>query len=270
MFRRISTTPSWVKSGSDEPHEKGKPLRGTGLKAKQARHIRARQAAGRRAFFDFLYLRSLDRDRQKARRLVQSIAKYPVGGIVPFHSSIRTYLLRPEDEKRLQEHLRSAIGRLVLDWSTRARDIRRPWWAPKLSVQGTYLRRSNDLLLQFAIVKPDWLRLVYVGLGILGEALPSLRNCALCGRMFFKIKQQACCSLSHASVVRARTRTAKMAQGCPQGRKKTDYRQGVQEQHNEWRVLEPPNLAPESDVLVRSHRAEHKRRSRRGTGSKSK
>jgi hypothetical protein len=195
------------------------------------------RAEARRALFDFAYLERGRHNYQRAREFLARIAKYPTKGIVPFHSSEGRFNLKPSEVWKVQRRLQSAVGRLVLSWSPGAGMMATFWQIGSLSIKQRFYRTKKDSIVTLAEVKPDWLRLVSIATAILGEALPQLRECTLCQRLFFRIKRQVCCCPPHAWVLQARTRGALSRKGGPQGRKRKDYGQKVRKQHEAWRKI---------------------------------
>jgi hypothetical protein len=87
------------------------------------------------------------------------------------------------------------------------------------------------------MLSPPWMRLVIPASAVLVDAQPWLRFCALCGRVFFKVKRKRLCAPDHAKVFfarQARENGSRRASGPRRGRKRTEYEEQVIAQHQTW------------------------------------
>src|SRR5262249_24233414 len=90
-------------------------------------------------------------------------------------------------------------------------------------------------------VRPSWMADVLRAATVLLDAMPWLRYCGLCGRLFFQVKSQRVCSRRCSVVVQSRRRWTRAKKGRPaerRGRPRTDYASVVAAAHQRWMHVE--------------------------------
>jgi len=154
---------------------------------------------------------------------------------IPLSASRTGVDLRWEDARRVQADIRDAIARLVLQYRVGDGPGRRLWGTDWISIRVGLYRARADSIVGSIDVQPDYGRLVLAAAAVLRRSLPWLRFCALCGRLFFKVKRQITCSPLCYSVLQARKRPDRRPKGdTRRGRKQRNYATANEDEHTAW------------------------------------
>jgi hypothetical protein len=106
--------------------------------------------------------------------------------------------LSEDDLRRAHGEVRRLLYFLVLEEQTFARSLQ------KANLDVSYSRRRGGAIEWSAIVRPIEVRIMVATLAVLADAFPWLDRCALCGRIFFRVRVQRLCSRRCANVFHAR------------------------------------------------------------------
>ncbi|MBI3455492.1 MAG: hypothetical protein HY002_06875 [Candidatus Rokubacteria bacterium] len=141
--------------------------------------------------------------------------------------------LRKEELAVLQRDLRTALARLVIGYDADGVDLS-AWETGEIRVVLAHVRDGPAVLSDITAVSPRWGRELLGLLAVLESSTPWLRYCALCGRLFFKVKRKLLCSRTCAVVYQARRGRAGRRPGERRGRRQTDLAEPVAAEHNAW------------------------------------
>lgn len=181
---------------------------------------------------DFIYA-----DKPKSDRLSSVRGYRPRGGLrIGAATEIRGRRTRL-DAARVQRELRRGIAELVLaPGIEHARDPlpfgpRGEWRLPRIGDVDLLCVRSSAWGLGPDVVTVDYLWKIdaLLGASVLLDALPWLRFCKLCGRLFFKIKRQEFCRREHGNIAAHRS-----AGESDRGRPRESFEAENVERHNAW------------------------------------
>jgi hypothetical protein len=129
-----------------------------------------------------------------------------------------------------QREVRRGVAALIL------RDGPGNLWKLPPSSQARFVCSQGDLLgygPQLVVVRPEHVALTLAAAAILVDALPWLRFCPLCGKLFFKVSRQSGCTPSHVDTMRARRRPRKHAEE-RRGRPQQDFSGWAVAQYTAW------------------------------------
>jgi hypothetical protein len=142
-----------------------------------------------------------------------------------------------EQIRFVQREIRAALVWLVL-----APDRDTPvgglcWKQPPAQVAVNFFHSSVDQPRVEVWVTPPQLQFVFAAGAVLAAALPWLRFCELCGRLFFKVKRQRVCGSRCKVAFQSRERSAHHRKGDEterRGRKRKDYARLIAPEHAAW------------------------------------
>lgn len=149
----------------------------------------------------------------------------------------RTIRLKSGEVHQVQEVARESLGKLILAYPPEDAELSfsRCWRLPPFEARLRYMRAGSYLLHDIEQIKPRWMKYAVAIGAVLTDAMPWFRFCALCGRLFFKVKRQGVCSLTCKSPYQARRRyTRKGDAGETRGRPKKNYAGPVEAVHTQW------------------------------------
>lgn len=160
--------------------------------------------------------------------------------------------LRDADLREAQREVRAVVAVTVLDAEIQdvkhgARVRRLPQFTARMAVA----RRDLELAKYFGggfglgpeiiseDIKPTCMAVVLPAVAVLMDALPWIRACDLCGRLFFMIRNQRFCSRAHAKVagqraIRERAGHKDRDRDRPRGVRPVDYSASITAKHLEW------------------------------------
>jgi hypothetical protein len=211
---------------------------------RQWRHVRPAAAA----LLSFAYGTDEKGKPLPRRRVVAALgAMLAYGGrgrsLVPVDLRPRRSTLAEADVRAARREIRIALARVVLaDPITR---LRVAWTLPWAEVQTAYYRAREDVLGFVRRFRPQHLVIAYAAAEVLGDAVLWLRHCALCARLFFKVRRQELCGNPRCRWVyqgrkayaklhpdAARTRGAEERKG--PGRTRKPFERVAERVHTEW------------------------------------
>jgi hypothetical protein len=145
-----------------------------------------------------------------------------------------------QDLPELQRTIQRMIGAVIL--RPPGDDAENPstaWTLPVSFAATVWCARSSAYGLgpELKDVEPRWVADAIRACSVLLDAIPWLRFCALCGRVFFKVKQQRVCSLRCRRVRQSRERWSRSRKTHPlerRGRPRTPYRESFDGAHTAW------------------------------------
>jgi hypothetical protein len=181
-----------------------------------------------------------------ARALLETVLRYaPRRGALSLYASPKL-ALRASEVAEVQGYARKAIARLILSW--RDHDMQR-WDLPKVTLRPTVIRVGawglgpEVVSERGAVDRPARLAAWKVA-DVLSDAMPWLRHCRVCGRLFYRVKAKAFCGPEHARVFFAREqrkvdreadrRAGRKAGKLRRGAKPIAYEETIIRQHRAW------------------------------------
>jgi hypothetical protein len=141
---------------------------------------------------------------------------------------------------QVQEQVRRALAGLILKPTVEDPDNPRGYWKtpqPFTATMHCYRSSPYGLGPDFESMRPPWMADVLRAATVLLDAIPWLRYCALCGRLFFKVKRQRVCGRRCGVVSQSRERWRREKKGDPsehRGRPRTDYAGPIGAAHQGW------------------------------------
>ncbi len=120
---------------------------------------------------------------------------------------LKTVSLSVGDVRRVQAVAQEWLARLVLSYDPDDAELgfSVQWQLPRFEAHMMYLRVGIYALNDLENVQPRWMRHALAVADVLTDAVPWLRFCDLCARLFFKAKQKRWCSRGCASVAHSRS-----------------------------------------------------------------
>jgi len=206
--------------------------KGLGSGSREKRRLRDRWQRVRPAAASLLKFTYCDLASVEPRTAVHDVKgfwRYEEGDGWPLLKQARESVsIRASELSGLQSRLHGAIAHLILGYPT-AYGRHPDFWFEEATLRIRFSTTGPVLEL-----KPEYWRVVLKGLVVLGTAQPWLRFCALCGRIFFRVKRQITCSPRCSTVLQGRRRAAAKSKGSQRGRKRYRFEQGIEATHNEW------------------------------------
>ena len=160
--------------------------------------------------------------------------------------------LRDAAVREAQREVRAVVAVTVLD--AEIQDVKhgaRIRRLPQFTARMTVARRDLGLAKHFGggfglgpeifseDIRPTSMAVVLPAVAVLMDALPWIRACDLCGRLFFMIRNQRFCSRAHANVagqraIRERAGHKDRDRARPRGVRPVDYSALITAKHLEW------------------------------------
>ncbi|MFQ5932971.1 MAG: hypothetical protein ACE5MM_11240 [Nitrospiraceae bacterium] len=209
--------------------------------ARLDRVIANRVASPTRALLDFLYADLEEHSVQDISKSLKQIFDYSSVRGLGARFKVNPISWSAKDLRRAQAALHRGVAQLVL----LDEDETGHWRLPKIEMVLDAVRSGYSLWALGPEVTsnpdaltPRWMRIVYPASLVLVDAMPWLRFCKLCGRLFFQVKVQKFCSEEHSKISYGRQRKRKTKRdphGRPQrGRPLKDYTSEIESTHTAW------------------------------------
>lgn len=206
-------------------HFKGNTRESRREASQLARHV----AATATALLELAYCDRLARQEADVDRWVKTLLAYrsPRGTRMDAPHLFASTRLTSRDLALLHGELRRMLAHLVLGYDDEPGG--RWWYGPECRESMVYVRQGPSVLFDLGQLDPVWVRAAVNAGGVLGDAMPWIRSCKLCGKLFFKVGAQLTCSREHTKVLGARKEGRSTL-----GRPRQDYSSAIVATHNRW------------------------------------
>lgn len=131
---------------------------------------------------------------QRKKQLREVLGFSTVGAaVVPVVAPVDRVVLSDHDLKQIHTWTRKMLASLVLNYRPDAPPGAASFETPPCKVLASYFRGRPDLLFCTVEVKPRYMHLILASGEVLRAAMPWIRFCEVCLRLFFKVKRQRFC-----------------------------------------------------------------------------